>query len=87
MERQIIWREEGYILLERIERWCKENNTTIFALEKKCGLGNATIRSWATSSPRMDTLMKVSDAMGIPVEELIQCKKIEREGEKSDAVL
>lgn len=69
-------------MLERIERWCKENNTTIFALEKKCGLGNATIRSWATSSPRMDTLMKVAGATGIPVEELIQCKNKEEGGEK-----
>lgn len=64
-------------MLERIERWCKENNTTIFALEKKCGLGNATIRSWATSSPRMDTLMKVSDVTGIPIDELIRCKNKE----------
>ena len=59
-------------MLKRIEKWCKENGTTIAALEKKCGLGNATIRSWNTSIPRIDSLMKVSDATGIPIEELIR---------------
>ena len=59
------------LILEKIEQWCKENNTSIAALEKKCGLGNATIRGWGTNSPRVDSLKKVSDVTGIPIEELI----------------
>lgn len=59
------------MIFERIEAWCKENGTSVAALEKKCGLGNATIRGWETSSPRIDSLKKVSDITGIPISELI----------------
>lgn len=60
------------MIFERIETWCKENGTSVAALEKKCGLGNATIRGWETSNPRIDSLKKVSDVTGIPLEELIK---------------
>lgn len=63
------------MILERIERWCKENNTSIHALEQKCGIGNATIARWDESIPRIDTLRKVSAETGIPVNELIECCK------------
>lgn len=59
------------MILERIERWCKENNTSIAALEKKCELGNATIRGWEIRNPRVDSLQKVSEVTGIPITELI----------------
>ena len=60
-----------FLIFERIEAWCKENGTSVAALEKKCGLGNATIRGWETSNPRIDSLKKVSDITGIPISELI----------------
>ena len=60
------------MLLKRIKAWCKENNMSIFALEKACGLGNATIRGWRGSTPTLGSLMKISRATGIPVEELIR---------------
>lgn len=58
------------MIFKRIESWCKENGISVSALEKKCGLGNATIRGWETSSPRIDSLKKVSDFTGIPINEL-----------------
>lgn len=60
------------MILARIEQWCKENNTSIAALEKKCELGNATIRGWETRSPRVDSLQKVSEVTGIPMADLIE---------------
>ena len=59
------------MILEKIEKWCKEHNTSIAALEKKCELGNATIWGWETSSPRVENLQKVSEVTGIPIAELI----------------
>lgn len=59
------------MILEQIEKWCKENNTSIAALEKKCGLGNATISKWDKSMPRIDTLQKVSEVTKIPIAKLI----------------
>lgn len=59
------------MILEQLEKWCKENSTSIAALEKKCELGNATIRGWETRSPRVDSLQKVSEVTGIPITDLI----------------
>ncbi len=60
------------MILDQIEKWCHENNTSISALEKACKLGNATIRCWDTSTPRIDTLQKVSKVTGIPIENLLE---------------
>ena len=60
------------MLLEQIEKWCRDNNSSLSALEKACGLGNATIRSWETSMPRIDTLRKVARETGIPIEKLLE---------------
>ena len=35
-------------------------NITISRLEKECGLGNATIKAWEKSYPKIDKLYKVS---------------------------
>ena len=63
------------MIFERIEAWCKENGTSVAALEKMCGLGNATIRGWETSNPRVDSLQKVSEVTGIPITDLIVRKE------------
>lgn len=60
------------MLVKRIEEWCKENNTSIFALEKMCGIGNATIRGWREFTPRLESLLKISRVTGIPIDELIK---------------
>lgn len=58
-------------MLDKIKKWCKENDTSISALEKKCGLGNGTIGGWEKSTPRVDSLMSVSKITGLSLEELI----------------
>lgn len=60
------------MLLKQIEEWCDKNKVSISALEKICGLGNATIRGWGVSKPRIDTLQKVSKATGIPINQLLE---------------
>lgn len=57
--------------LSIINKWCFENNVSISELEKKCNFGNATIRSWKESSPRLSNLEKVSKVTGIPISVLI----------------
>lgn len=64
------------MILEKLKNWCKANNTSISALEEKCGLGNATIQRWENSTPRIESLQKVSNETKIPLTELINsCKK------------
>jgi len=59
-------------LFDRIKQLCDEKGLTIMALEQKAGLGNAVIAAWKTSSPRLDSLKKVSDALDMTVEELLK---------------
>lgn len=61
-------------MLEVIKKWCKENNVSISALEKKCDLGNGTIGGWDKSTPRVDNLMAVSKVTGLSIDELIKDK-------------
>lgn len=58
-------------MLEKIKAWCKENDIPIYALEKKCGLGNGTIGGWEKSTPRVDSLIAVSKVTGLSIDELI----------------
>ena len=58
-------------LYERIQSLCKKNNVTIAALEKKCGLGNGTVKKWAISTPSGEKLASVSDYFGVTVDYLL----------------
>lgn len=64
---------KGGILLifNKVKEYCIQNKTSISALEKKCGLGNGTIKGWINSSPRIDSLQKVSKEINIPISELL----------------
>lgn len=50
---------------------CKNRNIAISKLEKEVGLGNATVKTWKTSSPSVDKLKKVADYFGVTVDDLI----------------
>lgn len=56
------------LLYAKIESLCKDNGISIAKLEKDCDIGNATIRRWDKSMPRIDTLKKVADYFGKSVE-------------------
>lgn len=55
-------------MYEKIVDLCKQQNISVSALEKKCGLGNATIQKWKDSRPNIDTLSKVAKYFGLPIE-------------------
>ena len=56
---------------DNVKVLCEKKNISISALEKKANIANATIRGWNTSSPRLETLQKVAEALGVPVSKLI----------------
>lgn len=60
------------LLYEKIEFLCKERNISIAKVEKDCNIGNATIRRWDKSFPRIDTLKKVADFFGKPIEYFLE---------------
>lgn len=59
------------MVLDNIRKKCGEVGISLYALEKVLGFGNGTISSWATSSPSVDKLKRVSDYFGVTVDELI----------------
>lgn len=64
---------------------CKKRGISISRLEKECGIGNGTIGGWKTSSPRLDTLKKVADYLGTPLEILLEEEETENAKTKTQS--
>lgn len=61
------------MVYQKILKYCKENNLSISAFEKKCGIGNGTISAWKDGSvPSLRTLEKIEKTTGITVSELVK---------------
>ena len=62
------------MIYDNVKRLCEKNKTSIWALEKACGIGNGTIGKWADgdANPRIGTLKKIADYFGITVDELLK---------------
>ena len=59
-------------VFENISILCRKNKISIAKLERDTGLGNATVRGWARSSPTVDKLKAVADYFGVTVDELLR---------------
>ena len=60
------------MIFEKISKLCEEKGISIAKLESECNLGNATVRGWRESVPRLDNLQKVAKALDVPIEELLE---------------
>lgn len=61
------------LFFEKVEAYCKEHNLTIMAFEQMCGLANGLVGKWKDDgNPRLETLMKIVNATGIPVEKWLE---------------
>lgn len=59
------------MIVGNIKRLCKENGTSLWALERATGIGNGVIARWERASPRVDSLQKVADYFGVTVDDLL----------------
>lgn len=59
------------MIYENVLKLCEEHKVTVAALERTLGLGNATIRGWAKSDPRVSTIKAVADYFGVTIEDLM----------------
>ena len=59
------------LILDNIQKLCKERGISVARLERELAFGNATIRGWGSSSPNVDNLKKVADFFGVTVDSLI----------------
>lgn len=68
------------MIFNNIETLCKERKISISALEAACGLGNATIRGWKCSSPRVESLKRVADYFNVSIDELMREEETNAKG-------
>ncbi len=59
------------MILDNIEKLCKEKGISIARLERETGIGNGTIARWRTVSPTVDNVRKVAEHFGVTVDNLI----------------
>lgn len=55
----------------RLDKVCKEHNTTIYAMEKATKSSKGSFIKWRTSSPSADKLIEIADILGISMDDLI----------------
>jgi len=60
------------LIYENVVASCKKRGISIAALEKRAGLGNATIRGWKTSSPNVSSVKRVADYLHCTVDDLLK---------------
>lgn len=60
------------MIYQEVEKRCKARKMTISELERKAGLGNATIAGWRKAFPRIDKIAAVANVLGCTVDELIR---------------
>lgn len=63
------------MLYQKIKALCDEHGISIRECENRAGLGNGTIGGWKEKSPRLDKLLAVAKALGVPITALIEDKK------------
>lgn len=61
-------------LVERIKLKCKENHTSMNALEGELGFGNGTLRRWDERTPGADRLLILANRLNTSVDWLLTGK-------------
>ena len=59
-------------IFDNISKLCEQQYISIYRLEKQAGIGNGVIARWKTSSPTVENLMSVADALGVDITELLK---------------
>ena len=60
------------MVYDMIVKYCKENDISISAFEKKCGFGNGTVGKWnGEINPSLESLKIISKHTGIDLKKLI----------------
>lgn len=60
------------MIYDNVKNLCEKQGLTIMALEQRAGLANGTIGGWRNSKPMAESLLKVSQVLGVPMEELMK---------------
>lgn len=60
------------MLYDKIKKIAKENNISIYRIERDLDLSNGSIRKWNSSIPLAQTLNKVAKYLGVSISDLME---------------
>ena len=60
------------MIYDNVKALADKKGISIKQLEQKAGVGNGIIGKWRESSPQVDTLKLVADALGVKLSELVK---------------
>lgn len=58
------------MIYTKIKEICKSKNISIRKLERELGFSTGSVCKWDVNQPSFEKVMKVSDYLGVPLEEL-----------------
>ena len=67
--------QEQLNLSTRIKQICDERGISVRQCERNAGIPERTISRWDTNMPSIDKVMKVSESLGMSLDELVYGKK------------
>ena len=56
------------MIFDRVQRYCRLHNLTISEFEKLFGIGNGSVARWRVKQPSLKSLIKISKATRISLE-------------------
>ena len=67
-------------MYQKVIQYCEDNNLSVSAFEKKCGLTNGTVNGWRKDdgNPSLETLLKIVSATNIPIEVWVKGIKVDK---------
>ena len=60
------------MIYEKVVKLCEKEKISIAALERKADIGNGVIAKWKDGDPKISTVKKAADALGIDIKELLE---------------
>ena len=64
------------MVYSKVLRYCEENDISVAAFERKCGLTNGTVNGWKNGSdPSLSSLTKIAHATGTTVGSWVDIKE------------
>ena len=58
-------------IYDKVKMLAKARGLSIAKLEQMAGVANGTVGKWRTSTPYLNTLRKIADALEVNIEDLI----------------
>lgn len=70
-------------IFDRVKQLAKENNISLKDINEKAGLGTGSIYSWKSSTPSIDSLIKVAKVLKTSLDDLLGLNFVENSNNRN----